>query len=242
MGDADRIRRLAARDIELAEIASRLKLRPAVVRRVLGRPSKPGPRGTRGANTTLSFATSPETALRLRDRASERGVSLSHLIDQTVREALGEGDAAAVAKGARRAARKPSGARQSSAPARAPTPRRTSARGPREAPTTAADTPECVRKLLKSYDPEELQWAELNDRHEIVVTILTRGDAPAKRWLSSVLSRSEVRNLVKEYRGAGCSEPDRALLRHLLRLTTTELPTRAYLGFGTEPGDERADP
>lgn len=97
---------------------------------------------------------------------------------------------------------------------------------------TAADAPESVRKLLKSYDPKKLRWRVPNDRHEIVVTILTRGNAHAKRWLWTVSSRSDVRELVREYRGAGCAEPDRALLRKQLDLTTTDIPTRPYLGFG----------
>ena len=243
MGDAARIRRLAARDLEPDEIAARLKVRPALVRRVLGRSTKRGAATTRGAGTTLSFATSPETAARLRDRASESGVSLSSFIDQTVRKALGEGETPPVLATEPHSLHKPPVAKRRSAPARASkrpleTQRRVSTRTA-AVPTTAADAPESVRRLLKSYDLEDVRWDEKNDRHVMVVAILTRGDAAAKRWLWSVLPRSQVRDLVREYRGAGCAEPDRVLLRKQLRLTTADLPTRSYLGLGMEDSHER---
>jgi hypothetical protein len=74
--------------------------------------------------------------------------------------------------------------------------------------------------------------AQKNHRHIVVVAILTGGEANAKRWLGSVSSRQEVRALVKEYRGSGCAEPDRILLRRQLRLTTDDIPHRPYLGLG----------
>ncbi|HKO91634.1 MAG TPA: hypothetical protein VJU61_10800 [Polyangiaceae bacterium] len=89
-----------------------------------------------------------------------------------------------------------------------------------------------MRGLLKSYVLENVHWDEKNDRHVIVVAILTRGDQTAKKWLWSVLGRKEVRQLVREYRGAGCAEPDRVLLRKQLRLTTADIPQRPYLGLG----------
>ena len=58
-----------------------------------------------------------------------------------------------------------------------------------------------------------LRWADPDHRHLIVVAILTRGNAEAQEWLWSVLSREEVRELVREYRGACCAEPERAQLR-----------------------------
>ena len=85
---------------------------------------------------------------------------------------------------------------------------------------------------MKSYVLENVHWDEKNDRHVIVVAILTRGERTAKQWLWSVLSRQEVRELVREYGGAGCAEPERALLRKQLRLTTDDLPQRPYLGLG----------
>ena len=96
---------------------------------------------------------------------------------------------------------------------------------------TARDAPEDVRKLLKSYDPAKLEWEVSADRYAVVVAILTRGNAASKRWLWSVLSRDQVRHLVREYAGSGCAEPDRALLRKQLRLSPEDIPSRPYLGF-----------
>jgi hypothetical protein len=61
--------------------------------------------------------------------------------------------------------------------------------------------------------------------------ILVRGDAVAKRWLRGRLSRDEVRKLVRAYRGAGCAEPDREVLRRKLALTASDIPVRPYIGF-----------
>lgn len=97
---------------------------------------------------------------------------------------------------------------------------------------SAEDAPESVVRLLKSYDPGALLWAERDHRHLIVVAILTRGNDEAKEWLWSVLSREEVRELVREYRGACCAEPERVLLRQQLALTTADIPTRPFIGFG----------
>ena len=96
---------------------------------------------------------------------------------------------------------------------------------------TAADAPECVIKLLKSYDASALLWSDTDHRHAIVVAVLTRGNEEAKQWLWSALSREEVRELVREYRGACCAEPERAELRKQLGLTTADIPTRPYVDF-----------
>ena len=96
---------------------------------------------------------------------------------------------------------------------------------------TASDAPVEVRRLLKSYDPAALRWADPTDRYEIVREILVRGDDEARRWLRRVLRRDEVRELIRLNRGAGCSEPQRAKLRRELRLTTNDIPIRPYLGF-----------
>lgn len=217
MGEAERIRRLAAGGTEPEEIAKRLRIRPAVVRRVLGRSPKRGAPRTRGTPTTLSFATTPEFAKRLREVATEGELSLSHLIDRTLRAAL-----APRAKPVSRSGEGGAGTRA----------RRKGRTRAALVIRTAADAPESVRQLLKSYDLESVRWDEPNDRHTMVVAILTRGEETAKQWLWSVLSRQEVRALVREYGGAGCSEPERALLRKQLRLTTTDLPQRPYLGLG----------
>ncbi|MDP9003078.1 MAG: hypothetical protein M3O46_23555 [Myxococcota bacterium] len=99
---------------------------------------------------------------------------------------------------------------------------------------TAADAPQSVRKLLKSYDARQLRWSVRGHRYEIVVAILTRGNEEAKRWLWTVLSRDQVRELVRKYRGAGCAEPARSLLRRELKLSKVDVPTRPYVGFGDE--------
>jgi hypothetical protein len=98
---------------------------------------------------------------------------------------------------------------------------------------TAAAAPVAVRRLLKTYDPAALRWAERDDRHVIVREILLRGDAVANRWLRRKLSRLEVRSLIRAYAGAGCNEPDRAVLRKKLNLTVKDLPVRPFLGFAT---------
>lgn len=42
--------------------------------------------------------------------------------------------------------------------------------------TNAADAPEAVRRLLKTYDPSALVWTRPDDRYAIVCEILVRGD------------------------------------------------------------------
>jgi hypothetical protein len=96
---------------------------------------------------------------------------------------------------------------------------------------TAADAPLAVQRLLKTYNPAALRWAEPDDRHVIVREILVRGDAIANRWLRRKLSRTEVRALIRAYGGAGCNEPDRAVLRKKLNLTAKDIPVRPHLGF-----------
>jgi hypothetical protein len=107
---------------------------------------------------------------------------------------------------------------------------------------TAADAPESVVKLLKSYDPKGLRWQRRDHRHLIVVAILTRGNEEAREWLWSVLSKVKVRELVRLYRGAGCAEPDRAALREQLELTTSDSPTRPYSAWSVAMKEEVLDP
>jgi hypothetical protein len=101
---------------------------------------------------------------------------------------------------------------------------------------SAADAPVAVRRLLKTYDPAALRWADPDDRHVIVREIVLRGDAVAKRWLRRKLSRTEVRSLIRAYAGAGCNEPARAVLRKKLNLTVKEMPVRPYLGLKRPAG------
>jgi hypothetical protein len=212
---------LAARNLEPEEIAVRLKLRPAIVRRVLGRSAKRGPPRNRDVGATLSFATTPEIAAKVRVEAGNRGVPVSIVLDGMVRESLRRNE--------RIAATGDAGGDSSKRPDPRPLPVPV---GNSAAPMTAADAPESVVKLLTSYDPKELRWRVTDHRHLIVVATLTRGNTEAKDWLWSVLSHDEVRDLVRQYAGAGCAEPDRVQLREQLDLTTTDIPTRAYLGMG----------
>jgi enoyl-CoA hydratase/carnithine racemase len=96
---------------------------------------------------------------------------------------------------------------------------------------TAQEAPVAVRRLLKSYDPAALRWAESNERYAVVRAILLKGDEEARAWLGSILRREEVRELVRAHRGAGCSEPERAKLRHDLRLSRRDIPVRPYIGL-----------
>jgi hypothetical protein len=96
---------------------------------------------------------------------------------------------------------------------------------------TAADAPLAVKRLLKTYDPAALRWAAPDDRHVIVREIVLRGDALANRWLRRKLSRAQIRSLIRAYGGAGCNEPDRAILRKKLNLTVKDIPVRPHLGF-----------
>ena len=92
-------------------------------------------------------------------------------------------------------------------------------------------------KLLKSYDPAALLWADRDHRHLMAVAILTRGNQEAKDWLWSVLSIEEVR----EYRGACCGEPERAELSNELALTMSDKPPRTFVPFG-QPWDKSGSP
>ncbi len=96
---------------------------------------------------------------------------------------------------------------------------------------TAAQAPEAVRRLLKSYDVGALRWRNPDHRYAVVRAILVSGDEQAARWLRESLPRAKVRELVRQYRGAGCNEPERRKLRKELRLTINDIPIRPYLGF-----------
>jgi hypothetical protein len=102
-------------------------------------------------------------------------------------------------------------------------------------PTTAADAPEAVRRLLKSYRPSDLKWVDPHDRYVVVREVLLGGDPAAARWLANVLHRHEVRALVRRFAGAGVNEPGRKKLRKALNLSTADIPRRPYLGFLWRP-------
>jgi hypothetical protein len=96
---------------------------------------------------------------------------------------------------------------------------------------TAADAPESVRRLLKSYEPQALLWGHPGHRYIVVSEILARGDDEARAWLWDTMERRQVIEMVREHRGAGLAEPVRARLRDELGLTTDDLPVRPYLGM-----------
>jgi hypothetical protein len=63
----------------------------------------------------------------------------------------------------------------------------------------------------------------------VVREILIRGSDEATRWLARVLRRSEVRELIRQYRGAGCTEPERERLRQQFHLTKEDIPERWHI-------------
>jgi hypothetical protein len=232
---ARRIRELAEGNHDPEAIAAQLKLRPAVVRRVLGRSARRGAPRKRVASTTLSLVTTPDVAKAIRAAAAARRMPVSSVLEEIVRKAL-PAIRRAASPGQRRQRRHgPSRSDTAVDPSRSVPVEKgsvTSVGRRRRTLVTAADAPESVRKLLKSYDPRQLRWSMRGHRYEIVVAILTRGNEEAKHWLWSVLSRDQVRELVRKYRGAGCAEPARSLLRRQLKLSKVDVPTRPYVGFG----------
>jgi len=88
-----------------------------------------------------------------------------------------------------------------------------------------------VAQLLKTYDVAKLDWMKQDDRYAIVREIVRRGSRPARTWLKGMLSESGVRELLRQYAGAGFNEPERKLLRKRYLLTKQDVPEHAFLGF-----------
>lgn len=88
-----------------------------------------------------------------------------------------------------------------------------------------------VAQLLKTYDVAKLDWMQQDHRYAIVREIVRRGSRPARMWLKGMLSETGVRELLRQYAGAGFNEPERKLLRKRYLLTTQDVPERAFLGF-----------
>ena len=116
-------------------------------------------------------------------------------------------------------------ARALSAPERQEVARRAAAARwfPRLNIVSAGEAPGAVLRLLTSYDPDRLLWAKADHRYLVVREILLRGGDRAMKWLRTVLSPRELRELVQRYRGAGCSEPEREKLRAALGLTVNDI-------------------
>jgi hypothetical protein len=113
-----------------------------------------------------------------------------------------------------------------------PTPR-TSGADSAKAPTDAAasmavDLPIAVRRLLDSSPAREPRWALPEERHTIVVEILTRGDDAAERWLWSQTSKDDVRSLLRQYGGAGFDDEARDMLRRKMGLSERDVPRRPF--------------
>ena len=107
-----------------------------------------------------------------------------------------------------------------------------SARWAAAAPAERASSfPIAVRQLLKTYDPDQLRWDVPSDRWAIVSAILTRGSPDARSWLSAKVPMPELRDLARQFKGAGLNEPDRARLREQLGLDETDIPRRPFVGF-----------
>ena len=94
---------------------------------------------------------------------------------------------------------------------------------------TASSFPLAVRQLLKTYDPGQLHWDVPSDRWAIVSAILTRGGADARSWLSSMLTVPALHHLVRQFKGAGLGEQERAQLRAELGLTEADIPKRPFV-------------
>jgi hypothetical protein len=90
--------------------------------------------------------------------------------------------------------------------------------------------PDPVLRLLKTYDSADLRWDSDVDRHAIALEVVLRGDDEARRWLAQRLSPMELRDLIRQFAGTGCNEPDRAKLRQEFKLTEEEIPPRPYVG------------
>jgi putative SOS response-associated peptidase YedK len=97
--------------------------------------------------------------------------------------------------------------------------------------------PESVRRLLKSYDSDQLSWTNVDDRYAIVREILQRGSEDARRWLAGKLTHQEIRDLIARFRAAGFDEIQRRDLRRDFALGPEDVPVRPFLGFvwGTSP-------
>jgi hypothetical protein len=91
--------------------------------------------------------------------------------------------------------------------------------------------PQSVAQLLKTYEPSQLRWENPADRWAIVSAVLVRGGVDAREWLGRRLSRAELQQLARQFRGAGLNEPDRAKVRADLGLSEEDIPKRPFLGF-----------
>lgn len=102
---------------------------------------------------------------------------------------------------------------------------------------TASGFPVAVRQLLKTYDPGQLRWDVPTDRWAIVSAILTRGAPDARSWLDGRLTLDQLRELVRQFKGAGLDERERARLRAELGLSQADIPKRPFVRLDWDGGD-----
>ena len=62
---------------------------------------------------------------------------------------------------------------------------------------------------------------------------LSRRKTPWRATLAQRLAPMELRDLIRQFAGVGCNEPDRAKLRQEFKLTEKEIPSRPYVGWGS---------
>ncbi len=102
---------------------------------------------------------------------------------------------------------------------------------------TASAFPLAVRQLLKTYNPAQLRWEVPTDRWAIVSAILTRRAPDARSWLDGRLTLDQLRELVRQFKGAGLNELERAKLRAELGLTEADIPKRPFVGLDWGGGE-----
>jgi hypothetical protein len=91
----------------------------------------------------------------------------------------------------------------------------------------ATELPAEVAELI--HDGEgPLRWRVPEERHGIVVEILTHGSEAAESWLWSQNSREEVRALLRRFGGAGYDDEAREILRRKMGLTELDIPPRPF--------------
>jgi hypothetical protein len=73
-----------------------------------------------------------------------------------------------------------------------------------------------------------LRWRVPEERHGIIVEILTHGSEAAESWLWSQSSREEVRALLRRFGGAGYDDEAREILRRKMGLTELDIPPRPF--------------
>jgi hypothetical protein len=115
-----------------------------------------------------------------------------------------------------------------------PFPTRAAVRPPVDASAPAHSTKRAaVGPMRAASDSRRSQVPE--ERHAIVVEILTRGDAAAESWLWAQNSREEVRSLIRRFGGAGYDDEARAVLRRKMGLSERDVRARPFRASTAKP-------